>query len=56
MAIEIRELHIKASIGSEPQQQSEGAAPSNMSEDQRELLVSLCVERVMEIIARQKER
>jgi hypothetical protein len=56
MAIEIRELHIKAVIGSDPQQQDEGAGTANTSEDERELLVSLCVERVMELIARQKER
>ncbi len=57
MAIEIRELHIKAVIGSDPQQQPEGAAgTADTSEEERELLVSLCVERVMEIMARQKER
>ncbi len=56
MAIEIRELHIKAVIGSGPQQQSENAGTTDRSEEERELLVSLCVERVMELMARQKER
>ncbi len=56
MAIEIRELHIKAVIGSDTQQQSESAGTTDRSDEERELLISLCVERVMELIARQKER
>jgi hypothetical protein len=56
MAIEIRELHIKAVVGTDPDQQRGTEGGAQMTEQERELLVALCVERVMEVIARQKER
>ncbi|GJL83492.1 MAG: hypothetical protein DHS20C01_31260 [marine bacterium B5-7] len=57
MAIEIREVSIKAVVGEDPNEDRAGArAGDNNNEEEREWLVSLCVERVMELIARQKER
>jgi hypothetical protein len=56
MPIEIRELHIKAVVGADPEQQRGEQGGAATTEEDRELLVALCVERVMEVIARQKER
>ena len=56
MTIEIRELHIKAVVGPDPKQEAGEAEGANMSEEDRESLVALCVERVMELLSRQKER
>ena len=56
MAIEIRELHIRAAVGTEPDGERQDARERRLGEEEREQLVSLCVERVMEILARRKER
>jgi hypothetical protein len=56
MAIEIRELHIKAVVGPDSREERFGSQADVFGEEERELLISLCVERVMEILARQKER
>ena len=56
MTIEIRELHIRAAIGTDPQEEHVGAPAGRSNEQEREMIVSLCVERVMEILAKQKER
>jgi hypothetical protein len=55
MPIEIRELHIKAVVGTSTPNRP---GPPVRDEDQQdqESLVAQCVERVMQILARQKER
>ena len=55
MAIEIRELHIKAVVGTTTGQGSSDSART-YDEDERESLIAMCVERVMEVLAREKER
>ncbi len=57
MAVEIREFHIKAVVGTEPQdQRTTGLRPGPGSEEEREALIALCVERVLEILENEKER
>ncbi len=53
MAITIKELHIKINVDekSEPQGQSSSAKNSNTA-----AIVSACVEEVMDILERQKQR
>ncbi len=57
MTVEIRELHIKAVVGAPPPHQNSGRpSGGGDSEQDREALVALCVERVMDILDKQKER
>ena len=57
MPIEIRELHIKTVIDSQPDSprnsQNEGAGGA---EPDKELIVAACVEQVMEILKNKNER
>ena len=57
MPIEIRELHIKGVLGDANEAES-GVESSSavMSEEDREVLIALCVERVLEALDRNKER
>jgi hypothetical protein len=57
MAVEIRELHIRAVVGTDsqdnrPSQRQRGAD----GEEEREALIALCVERVLEILEKEEER
>ena len=56
MSIEIRELHIKAVVGTSASQEQSSPPSPGRNEEEREALVSLCVERVMEVLARKAER
>lgn len=57
MTVEIRELHIRAVVGPGAVGE-ESRRPSGGAEDEeaREALVALCVERVMDVLARERER
>lgn len=54
MPIEIRELHIKINVDEGNKQQA-SSSPSKKKEDKKDM-VAECVEQVMEILQRQKER
>ncbi len=57
MAVEIRELHIKAVVGTDPQDNRASAPQCGADrEEEREALIALCVERVLEILEKEKER
>lgn len=57
MPIEIRELHIKAVVGTDaPGDGSSRPRQGADAEVEREALIALCVERVMAILEREKER
>lgn len=56
MAVEIRELHIKGVVGSDSPDASSGSRRGVDSEEEREVLVALCVERVLEILEKERER
>ena len=56
MPIEIRELHIRAVVGTESRQPPAGTRSGEDKEQDRESLIAQCVERVMEVLARQSER
>lgn len=59
MPLEIRELHIKVSVN-QPQQGQQANAPSpsrgKKEEDEKDALVNQCVEEVLEVIKKKKER
>lgn len=58
MTIEIRELHIRAVVGTDTRRERPGgvrASPKTRDED-RDTLVAQCVERVVEILSQEKER
>jgi hypothetical protein len=57
MPLEIRELHIKVTVN-QPQGSSSAQQPSdnNNNGDEKETLISQCVEQVMELINNKKER
>jgi len=55
MPIQIKELHIKINIEEPTQTQSTGKTPTKSKEDKDDLLAS-CVEAVMELLEKQKER
>ena len=57
MAVEIRELHIKAVVGTDPQDNRPSRPQRGAdNEEEREALIALCVERVLEILEKEKER
>ncbi|WP_298547887.1 DUF5908 family protein [uncultured Aquimarina sp.] len=53
-AIEIKELHIKINVDNEKSKSSGNA--SKKPEANKDVIIAECVEQVMEIIAKQKER
>ncbi|WP_340112892.1 DUF5908 family protein [Maribellus mangrovi] len=54
MPIEIKELHIKINVSSEPEQrQSSGVGEGDNS---KEKIIEACVEQVMEILSKKEER
>jgi hypothetical protein len=53
MPIEIKELHIKINVNESP---SSGAKPASPSSSTEKESVAECVEQVMKIIERKKER
>lgn len=57
MPLEIRELHIKVTVN-QPHGSSSAQQPSdnNNNGDEKETLISQCVEQVMELINNKKER
>lgn len=55
MPLEIRELHIKASVGGEADRSSAPRATDKREED-HETIVSECVARVLEILRQKSER
>lgn len=59
MPLEIKELHIRVSVNQPQQgQQANAVSPSRgkKEEDEKEALVSQCVEEVLEVIKKKKER
>ena len=57
MAVEIRELHIKAVVGSDSQENRSSRSQRGAdNEEEREALIALCVERVLEILEKETER
>lgn len=56
MPVEIRELHIKAVVGSTPPGDSVEGEHESMPEMDREALVTQCVERVLEVLEKKRER
>lgn len=56
MSIEIRELHIRAVVGAPPGQGRADRGARDDTEQERESLVALCVERVLETLSRKSER
>ncbi len=56
MPIEIRELHIKGTVVGANETSGSDSNTDDGSEEEREALIALCVERVMELLARDKER
>lgn len=57
MPLEIRELHIKVTVN-QPQGSSSGQQPADNTNkaDDKETLISQCVEQVMDLINNKKER
>ncbi len=55
MPIEIRELTIKAYVNETPQQPSPGSGGQTGSQD-RDQIISACVEQVLQILKDKKER
>jgi len=58
MPLEIKELHIKVTVNQPSQgQQSAAAAPSGgQADDDKDAIISQCVDEVLEIINNKKER
>jgi len=60
MAIEIRELHIKASVQAGVAKNNEAAASTitkpAQDEGNSEHLIDLCIEKILEILKEKKER
>ena len=59
MPLEIKELHIKVSVNQPQQgQQANAASPARgkKEEDEKDALVSQCVEAVIDVIKKKKER
>jgi hypothetical protein len=59
MPIEIRELHIRVAVNSEPGKQgaAQPGAPSDAgSHAEQDAVVAMCVEQVMQILQSKKER
>ncbi len=57
MTVEIRELHIKAVVGTESAIGESPAAPGvDDDEEKREALIAICVERIMQILDKESER
>jgi hypothetical protein len=54
--VEIRELHIKAVVGTEPPGRQPRGPRGQESEQDMDALVAQCVEQVMEILRKEKER
>ena len=57
MALEIKELHIKVTVN-QPSQGQQSAAPSTgaKADDDKEAIISQCVDEILEIIDNKKER
>jgi hypothetical protein len=53
MPVEIRELVIRATVSAP---RAAGAAGTDTHEQEREEIVTMCVEQVLEILRREKER
>lgn len=58
MPIEIKELHIKVTVNQPPNEQrnTNGAGNPKNSENDKDALISHCVEEVMSILKHKKER
>jgi hypothetical protein len=58
MPIEIRELHIKVTVNQPSQGQQQAATPSAgaKADDDKEAIISQCVDEILEIIDNKKER
>ena len=62
MAIELRELHIKAVVDAGGEKKGGGAGteaspnPAGQEEGQADQIIGLCVEKVLEILKEKKER
>ena len=58
MPIEIRELHIKVTVNQPSQGQQQTATPSTggKADDDKEAIISQCVDEILEIIDNKKER
>lgn len=60
MPLEIKELHIKVTVNqpSQGQQQAAGASASEggKGDDEKEAIISQCVDEILEIINNKKER
>ncbi len=52
MPIEIKELHIKINVEDQPQ----SADPTQMRREERDKIIAECVEQVMEILSKNRER
>lgn len=52
MPVEIKELHIRINVDSEPEQ----TAPEDADQDLKEEIIAECVEQVMELLAMREER
>ncbi|WP_217447604.1 DUF5908 family protein [Maribellus comscasis] len=52
MPIEIKELHIKISVDDNPQ----SSDPAQNNRIEKEQIIAACVEQVMEILAKNRER
>jgi hypothetical protein len=56
MPIEIRELTIKAFVNETPQQPSQGGGGGQTGAQDRDQIISACVEQVLQILKDKKER
>ncbi|HEX6427322.1 MAG TPA: DUF5908 family protein [Niastella sp.] len=61
MPLEIKELHIKVTVnqptqGSQPANTSAGGAGAGKAGDEKEAIISQCVDEILEIINNKKER
>jgi hypothetical protein len=56
MPIEIRELHIKVTVNQPSSDSSSSAVTGPAAQDDKEALVSQCVEQVIELMNAKKER
>jgi hypothetical protein len=58
MPIEIRELHIKVTVNQPSQGQQQAATPltGGKADDDKEAIISQCVDEILEIIDNKKER
>jgi hypothetical protein len=59
MAVEIRELHIRAVVGTDTGDRTSSTTQRGhgvYSEEEQEALIALCVERVLEVLENAEER